>query len=69
LTVKVHVAGHLKDYTDDSLDLELKGAGDVLDLVVKLNAKSPTSERGFSTSTTGSGLTSISTLTRRTSGT
>ena len=41
LTVKVHVAGHLKDYTNDAIDLELQKVGDVFDLVLRLNTRFP----------------------------
>jgi molybdopterin synthase sulfur carrier subunit len=41
LTIKVHVAGHLKDYTGESVDLEVQGAKDVLDVIVQLDARVP----------------------------
>jgi sulfur-carrier protein len=41
LTIKVHVAGHLKDYTGESVDLELKGARDILDVVEQLDSSVP----------------------------
>ena len=41
MTIKIHVAGHLRDYTSKGIDLELEGARDVLDLVLNLDAKFP----------------------------
>ena len=41
MTIKIHVAGHLKDYTGRSVDLEIQGAEDVLDLVSQLDERVP----------------------------
>ena len=41
LTIKVHVAGHLRDYTGTSVEIELPGARDVLDVIAQLDAKVP----------------------------
>ena len=41
MSIKIHVAGHLKDYTGQSVDLELQGAKDVLDIISQLDAKFP----------------------------
>jgi MoaD family protein len=41
LTIKVHVAGHLKDYTGRSVDLEIQGAKDILEVVEQLDRRVP----------------------------
>ena len=41
MTIRIHVAGHLKDYTGKSVDLEIQGATDILDVVAQLDAKFP----------------------------
>lgn len=41
MTIRIHVAGHLKDYTAHSVDLEIHGAKDVLDVIAQLDAKFP----------------------------
>ncbi len=41
LTIRVHVAGHLKDYTGQSVDLELQGAKDIVDVIAQLDARVP----------------------------
>ena len=41
MTIKVHVAGHLKDYTGESVEMELKGARDILEVVAQLDARVP----------------------------
>ena len=41
MTIRIHVAGHLKDYTGKSVELEIKGAGDVLDVIMQLDAAVP----------------------------
>lgn len=41
MTLKVHVAGHLKDFTGESADLEIPGASDVLDVIEQLDSKIP----------------------------
>lgn len=41
MTIKIHVAGHLKDYTGESVDLEIQGAKDVLDVIIQLDARVP----------------------------
>jgi MoaD family protein len=41
LTIRIHVAGHLKDYTGRSVELEIQGAKDVLDVVNQLDARVP----------------------------
>lgn len=41
LTLTVHVAGHLKDYTGASVEVELPGAKDILDVIAQLDSKVP----------------------------
>jgi sulfur-carrier protein len=41
LTIKIHVAGHLKDYTGESVDLEIHTAADILDVIRQLDARVP----------------------------
>jgi molybdopterin converting factor small subunit len=41
LTIKIHVAGHLKDYTGESVDLEIDRASDILDAIGQLDARVP----------------------------
>ncbi|HUK75491.1 MAG TPA: MoaD/ThiS family protein [Nitrososphaerales archaeon] len=41
MTIRVHVAGHLKDYTGQSVELELHGANDILDVVAQLDHSVP----------------------------
>lgn len=41
MTIRIHVAGHLKDYTGRSVDLEIQAANDVLDVIAKLDSKVP----------------------------
>jgi molybdopterin converting factor small subunit len=41
LTIKIHVAGHLKDYTAESVDMEIERASDILDVIQQLDARVP----------------------------
>jgi molybdopterin converting factor small subunit len=41
LTIRIHVAGHLKDYTGETVDIEIQRAKDVLDVVLQLDARIP----------------------------
>jgi len=41
LTIRVHVAGHLKDYTGRSVELEIEGAKDILDVIAQLDEMVP----------------------------
>ena len=41
MAIKVHVAGHLRDYTNKAIDQEILDAKDVFDLVLKLEARFP----------------------------
>lgn len=41
MTIRVHVAGHLKDYTGRSVDIEIQGAKDVLEVVSQLDERVP----------------------------
>lgn len=41
MTLSVRVAGHLKDYTGASVEVELQAAADVLDVVRQLDARVP----------------------------
>ncbi len=41
MTIRIHVAGYLKDYTGRSVDLEIKSAVDILDVVNQLDARHP----------------------------
>ncbi len=41
MTVKIHVAGHLKDNTGESVEMEIQSARDVLDVIVQLDAMVP----------------------------
>lgn len=39
MAIKVHVAGHLKDYTGRSVEVEIQAAKDVMDVIVQLDAR------------------------------
>jgi len=41
LTIRIYVAGHLKDYTGKSVEVEIQGARDVLDVITQLDARVP----------------------------
>lgn len=41
MTIRIHVAGHLKDYTGRPLDLEIQGARDIQDAVAQLDRSYP----------------------------
>jgi molybdopterin synthase sulfur carrier subunit len=41
MAIKIHVAGHLKDYTGDSVDLEIRSAHDILDVIRELDSRVP----------------------------
>jgi molybdopterin converting factor small subunit len=41
LTIKIHVAGHLKDYTGESVDLVIDRASDILDVISQLDERVP----------------------------
>ena len=41
MSIKIHVAGHLKDYTGESVDIEIKSATDMLDMIRQLDARHP----------------------------
>ncbi len=41
MTITVHVAGHLRDLTGKSVDLELESARDVLDVIEQLDVRIP----------------------------
>lgn len=41
LAIRIHVAGHLKDFTGQTVDLEVQGAKDVLDVIARLDARVP----------------------------
>jgi len=41
LSIRIHVAGHLKDYTGRSVELEIQGAKDILDVIAQLDARFP----------------------------
>ncbi len=41
MTIRVHAAGHLRDYTGRSVDVEIQGARDVLDVITQLDSKVP----------------------------
>jgi MoaD family protein len=41
LTIKVHLAGHLKDHTGRSAEIEIESAKDVLDVILQLDSKLP----------------------------
>jgi molybdopterin synthase sulfur carrier subunit len=41
MTIRIHVAGHLKDYTGKSVEVEIQAARDVLDVIMQLDAKVP----------------------------
>ena len=41
MTIRIHVAGHLKDYTGKSVEVEIQGARDVLDVIMQLDARVP----------------------------
>lgn len=42
MAIKIHVAGHLKDFTGQAVDLEVQGAGNVLEVIDRLDARVPT---------------------------
>lgn len=39
--MKVHIAGHLKDYSSAAFEIDVRGASDVLELMDKLEEKFP----------------------------
>ena len=41
MPIKIHLAGYLKNYTRENVEVELPEARDVLDLVMKLNERFP----------------------------
>ena len=41
MTIKIHVAGHLKDYTGESVDLVIDRASDILDVITQLDERIP----------------------------
>ena len=41
MAIRIHVSGHLKDLTGRSVELELEGARDVLDVITQLDARIP----------------------------
>ena len=41
MTIKIHVAGHLKDYTGESVDIEIERASDIIDVIRQLDARVP----------------------------
>ena len=41
MTIRIHVAGHLKNYTGETVDTEIQRAKDVLDVVLQLDARVP----------------------------
>jgi MoaD family protein len=41
MTIMIHVAGHLKDYTGRSVELEIEGARDILDVIAQLEKRVP----------------------------
>jgi MoaD family protein len=41
LTIRVHLAGHLGNYTDRSMDIEIPQAENVLDLLMRLSQRFP----------------------------
>jgi len=41
LTIRVHVAGHLKDYTGRSVEVAIQGAKDIQDVVTQLDEMVP----------------------------
>ena len=41
MTIRIHVAGHLKDYTGKSVEMEIQGARDILDVIAQLDARVP----------------------------
>ncbi|MDG6967565.1 MAG: MoaD/ThiS family protein [Nitrososphaerota archaeon] len=41
MALSVHIAGHLKDYTGASVEMELAEASDVMDVIRQLDAKVP----------------------------
>ncbi len=41
MTIKVHLAGHLRDHTGGSAEIEIESARDVLDVVSQLDSKLP----------------------------
>jgi MoaD family protein len=41
LTIRIHVAGHLRDYTGRPVELEIQGAKDILDVIAQLDERVP----------------------------
>ncbi|MGA2665911.1 MAG: ubiquitin-like small modifier protein 1 [Nitrososphaerales archaeon] len=41
MSIRIHLAGHLGNYTDRRLDVEVPGATDVLDLLARLSQTYP----------------------------
>ena len=41
MAIRIHVAGHLKDFTGRSVEIELDGARDILDVISRLDARVP----------------------------
>jgi MoaD family protein len=41
MTIRIHVAGHLRDYTGRSVDLEIASAKDIMDVIAQLDSKFP----------------------------
>lgn len=41
MTIRIHVAGHLRDYTGRSVDLEIGSARDILDVIAQLDSTFP----------------------------
>ena len=41
MTIRVHVAGHLRDYTGRPVEIEIQGAKDILDVVAQLDERVP----------------------------
>ena len=41
MTIRIHVAGHLKDYTGRSVELEIQGAQDILEVIARLEERVP----------------------------
>jgi MoaD family protein len=39
--MKVHIAGHLRDYLSSAVELDVNSAADVLELIEKLDARFP----------------------------
>ena len=41
MTIRIHVAGHLKDYTGRAVELEIRGAKDISDVIAQLDERVP----------------------------